>query len=96
MILCNHPFYVLTPVGTWPVRWRYRVTSMRGVGPDGHKYDDPAIYWVNYFDGNDAVHAYPRAAYGFPQSAGCVEVSLRAGAIVFGLLHRGSMVTVQR
>lgn len=83
-----------TPIGSWPVAIRYQVTSMQGRTPDGVSYNDPHIYWVNYFHGNDALHAYPRAAYGFPQSAGCVEVSMRAGARIFRLLHRGTVVTI--
>lgn len=85
-----------TAHGSWPIVERERVTSMSGVTPDGVRYTDPHIWWVNYFHGNDAVHAYPRNAYGFPQSAGCVEVSLSAGKAIFALVHLGTIVTIQR
>ena len=48
-------------------------TRMRGTNVDGTKYDDN-IYWASYFNGGEAMHAYPRASYGFPQSNGCVEI----------------------
>ena len=57
-------------------------------------YDDPDIRWVNYFDRGRAVHFYPRAAYGFPQSAGCVELPRKAAQQAFAVLHYGTPVTV--
>jgi len=57
-------------------------------------YDDPDIRWVNYFDRGRALHYYPRANYGFPQSAGCVELPEHAARILYGLLHYGTPVTV--
>lgn len=50
-----------------PVRWQ--------------PYNDQGIKWVNYFDDGRGIHYYPRAAYGFPQSAGCVEEPLSAAKI---------------
>lgn len=57
-------------------------------------YDDPDIRWVNYFDRGRAVHFYPRTTYGFPQSAGCVELPKSAARKVYGLIHYGTPVTV--
>jgi hypothetical protein len=34
------------------------------------------VYWINYFNGGDAVHGFVRASYGFPQSLGCVELPI--------------------
>ena len=65
-----------------PVRWQ--------------PYSDPGIKWVNYFDAGIGIHYYPRAAYGFPQSAGCVEEPLEPARITYGLLHYGVPVTVSR
>ncbi len=57
-------------------------------------YDDPDIRWVNYFDRGRAVHFYPRTSYGFPQSAGCVELPKAAARKVFSLIHYGTPVTI--
>lgn len=65
-----------------PVRWQ--------------PYRDPGIKWVNYFDDGRGIHYYPRAAYGFPQSAGCVEEPREAAKITYGLLHYGVPVTVSK
>jgi hypothetical protein len=59
-------------------------------------YDDPGILWVNYFDNGRGIHYYPRASYGFPQSAGCVEEPYKAAPITYRLLHYGVPVTVSR
>jgi len=83
-----------TAEGTFPVYARYTVTTMRGTNPDGSHYVDPGIKWVSYFNGGDALHAFPRASYGFPQSLGCVEMPLANAAIVFPLTPLGTLVTV--
>ena len=57
-------------------------------------YSDPGVLWVNYFDRGRGIHAYPRARYGFPQSAGCVEEPFRAAPVTYRLLHYGVPVTV--
>ena len=36
---------------------------------------------MNYFNGGDAVHGYPRASYGFPQSNGCVELPIETAKL---------------
>jgi hypothetical protein len=57
-------------------------------------YDDTGIKWVSYFDGGRALHYFPRARYGFPQSAGCVEMPLNAAHAVYLLTRLGTVVTV--
>ena len=57
-------------------------------------YDDPGIKWVSYFDGGSALHYFPRAGYGWPQSAGCVEMPDKAAHQVFSAIHYGTVVTV--
>jgi lipoprotein-anchoring transpeptidase ErfK/SrfK len=84
----------LTGVGTFPVYARYTVTTMSGTNPDGSKYVDPGIRWVSYFNGGDALHGFPRASYGFPQSDGCVEMPIANAAVVFPLTPLGTLVTV--
>lgn len=83
-----------TALGTYPVYLRYRFQIMRGLNPDGTPYADP-VHWISYFNGGDAVHGFVRAAYGFPQSLGCVELPVPTAKVVWPYLHIGSLVTVQ-
>jgi len=83
-----------TETGIFPIYARYVSTTMSGTDVDGTKYDVPDVPWVNYFNGGDAVHGYPRASYGFPQSNGCVELPIEAAHTVFGMLAIGDIVEV--
>jgi hypothetical protein len=83
-----------TQTGEFPIYVRYTSTTMIGTNVDGTHYDDPGIPWVNYFNGGDAVHGYPRASYGFPQSNGCVELPIGTAQRVFYQLMVGDMVDV--
>jgi len=49
---------------------------------------------VAYFNGGDAVHGYPRASYGWPQSNGCVELPISNAQFVWGMDPIGTLVTV--
>ncbi len=82
-----------TALGTYPIYVRYTVNTMSGTNPDGSTYDD-IVYWINYFNGGDAVHAFPRGSYGFPQSLGCVELPYSAAETAFHHLAVGDLVTV--
>jgi len=84
-----------TADGTFPVYLRYPVTQMIGTNPDGTKYND-TVYWVSYFNGGDAVHAFPRAGYGWYQSLGCVELPSYGSTAedVWNLITYGTLVTV--
>lgn len=81
--------------GTFPVYLRYQVTQMQGTNPDGTPYDD-TVYWVSYFNGGDAVHAFPRGGYGWYQSLGCVELPSGGSTAqnVWNLITYGTLVTV--
>jgi hypothetical protein len=83
-----------TERGTFPIYARYVSTTMTGTNPDGSHYSDPGVPWVNYFNGGDAVHGFPRPSYGTPQSNGCVELPIGAAAQVFPLLSIGDLVIV--
>jgi peptidoglycan hydrolase-like protein with peptidoglycan-binding domain len=83
-----------TAQGIFPIYARYVSTTMAGEDVDGTKYDVPDVPWVNYFNGGDAVHGYPRESYGFPQSNGCVELPIEAAHTVFGMLAIGDIVEV--
>ena len=82
-----------TALGTYPVYVRYAFNYMSGFNPDGSYYNDP-VYWINYFNGGDAVHAFVRASYGFPQSLGCVELPTSTAQVAFNHLAIGDLVTV--
>jgi peptidoglycan hydrolase-like protein with peptidoglycan-binding domain len=83
-----------TEQGIFPIYSRFVSTTMAGEDVDGTKYDVPDVPWVNYFNGGDAVHGYPRESYGFPQSNGCVELPIEAARTVFGMLAVGDIVEI--
>jgi peptidoglycan hydrolase-like protein with peptidoglycan-binding domain len=83
-----------TAQGIFPIYSRFVSTTMTGTDVDGTKYTVPDVPWVNYFNGGDAVHGYPRASYGFPQSNGCVELPIEAAAQVYPMLKIGDIVEV--
>jgi hypothetical protein len=84
-----------TEQGIFPIYSRLLSTTMTGTDVDGTKYSVPDVPWVNYFNGGDAVHGYPRESYGFPQSNGCVELPIEAAHTVFGMLALGDIVWVR-
>ncbi len=84
-----------TAQGVFPIYSRLVSTTMSGTDPNGTKYVAPDVPWVNYFNGGDAVHGYPRASYGTPQSNGCVELPIETAHRVFGMLRLGDIVDVK-
>ncbi len=83
-----------TAQGIFPIFSRFTSTTMIGTNPDGSKYSDPGVPWVNYFNGGDAVHGFPRGSYGTPQSNGCVELPISTAETVYGMLEIGEIVEV--
>jgi len=84
-----------TAPGTWPVFEHISAGTMSGTNPDGSHYNDPGIRWISYFHGGDAVHAFPRATFGTPQSLGCVELPEDAAAQVWPYTPIGTLVTIE-
>jgi peptidoglycan hydrolase-like protein with peptidoglycan-binding domain len=82
-----------TTVGTAPVYLRYSFQIMKGTNPDGTPYADP-VSWVSYFRSGEAVHYFPRASYGFPQSLGCVELPYDQAKFIWPYMTYGTLVTV--
>jgi lipoprotein-anchoring transpeptidase ErfK/SrfK len=82
-----------TALGVYPIYVRYTVNTMSGFNPDGSAYND-IVYWINYFNGGDAVHGFSRASYGYPQSLGCVELPIPTAHVVFAHLAIGDLVNV--
>jgi len=84
-----------TELGTFPVFEHISVGTMSGTNPDGSHYNDPGIQWISYFNGGDALHAFPRASFGTPQSLGCVELPLAAAAKIWPFTPIGTLVTIE-
>ena len=84
-----------TDLGTFPVFEHLAVTTMSGTNPDGSHYNDPGIKWVSYFNGGDALHAFPRASFGTPQSLGCVELPEAAAQKIWPYTPIGTLVTIE-
>jgi L,D-transpeptidase-like protein len=84
-----------TAPGTWPVFEHIPVGTMSGTNPDGTHYNDPGIRWISYFHGGDALHEFPRASFGTPQSLGCVELPEAAAAAVWPYTPIGTLVTIE-
>ncbi len=83
-----------TALGTYPVYDHIRVGTMSGTNPDGSHYDDPGIQFISYFNGGDALHAFDRSQFGFPQSLGCVEMELAPAGQVWPYTPIGTLVHV--
>ncbi len=84
-----------TQQGTWPVFEHISSGTMSGTNPDGSHYNDPGVRWISYFHGGDALHAFPRASYGTPQSLGCVELPYTAAEQVWPYTPIGTLVTIE-
>ncbi len=83
-----------TATGTYPVYEHISSGTMSGTNPDGSHYNDPGIRYISYFNGGDALHAFTRAQYGFPQSLGCVEMPLGPAGAVYPYTPIGTLVHV--
>jgi hypothetical protein len=84
-----------TAQGTWPVFEHIPSGTMSGTNPDGSHYHDPGIRWISYFHGGDALHEFPRASFGTPQSLGCVELPEAAASQVWPYTPIGTLVTIE-
>jgi hypothetical protein len=84
-----------TKLGTFPVFEHIPVGTMSGTNPDGSQYHDPGIKWISYFSGGEALHAFPRASFGTPQSLGCVELPEASAKKVWPYTPIGTLVTIE-
>jgi hypothetical protein len=84
-----------TQWGTFHIYLKVRFQYMKGYNPNGSYYDVPVSY-IWYFNGGDAIHAYPRAKYGFPQTDGCVELPPNIAANLWPVLPEGAEVIVEK
>jgi len=84
-----------TNTGTYMVYLRFKKTEMKGTFPGSNKtYDDPDVPWVNYFYKGEALHGFPRKRYGYPQSAGCVELPIPKAKELYKILYKYAVVTL--
>jgi len=84
-----------TNTGTYMVYLRFKKTEMKGTFPGSNKpYDDPDVPWVNYFYKGEALHGFPRKMYGYPQSAGCVELPIPKAKELYKILYKYAVVTL--
>ncbi len=83
-----------TADGTFAVFEHLTSSEMKGTNVDGSTYDDPNVPWASYFNGGDALHGFVRAHYGYPQSNGCVEMSIADAGMIWPLTPIGTLVTV--
>ncbi len=94
--LCNTAVTgAYTPTGTFYIRSKFPHVVMKGVNPNGTHYDDPHVPWVMGLIGNVAIHGYPRASYGFPQSNGCVELPIATAKRLYRMVDVGTPVTIE-
>jgi peptidoglycan hydrolase-like protein with peptidoglycan-binding domain len=84
-----------TPDGTFEVFEHVKASDMRGTNVTGSTYTDPTVPWASYFHTGDALHGFQRAAYGFPQSNGCVEMPIATAGQIWPYTPIGTLVTVQ-
>jgi peptidoglycan hydrolase-like protein with peptidoglycan-binding domain len=84
-----------TTDGTYQVFEHVQASDMKGTNVTGSTYNDPTVPWASYFNGGDALHGFPRAAYGFPQSNGCVEMQITTAGHLWPYTPIGTVVTVQ-
>ncbi|GAB6078120.1 hypothetical protein JCM8795_08060 [Hydrogenobaculum acidophilum] len=93
--LANTGVMGTTNSGTYMVYLRFRKTAMKGTFPGTNKtYNDPDVPWVNYFYRGEALHGFPRRRYGYPQSAGCVELPIPKAKDLYKILYKYAVVTL--
>ncbi len=84
-----------TPTGTFMVDYKLPKTRMKGVNPDGSRYDIPDVPWVMSFQGDYTLHAAPwRNRFGYPGSNGCVSMETSQAKLLFDWSPVGTPVKI--
>ncbi|MGI5835184.1 MAG: L,D-transpeptidase [Chloroflexota bacterium] len=84
-----------TPVGEYIIHYKAPFLRMRGVNPDGSRYDIPNVPWVMAFLGDYTIHAAPwRWQFGYPQSNGCVGMTTADAKYVYDWTPIGTPVRI--
>ncbi len=86
------PFW--TRPGLFQIQIKKETETMRNNDPADFYYLDN-VPWTMYFDGARALHgAYWRTRFGYPQSHGCVNLSVGDAHWLFNWAHEGDWVYV--
>ena len=86
------PFY--TRPGLFQIYQKKETETMRNNDPTDYYYLDN-VPWTMYFDKARALHgAYWRTRFGYPQSHGCVNLSVADSHWLFNWAHEGDFVFV--
>ncbi len=86
------PFW--TRPGLFPINQKKAAETMRNNDPSDFYYLDD-VPWTMYFDGARALHgAYWRTRFGYPQSHGCVNLSVGDAHWLFNWAVEGDWVYV--
>jgi lipoprotein-anchoring transpeptidase ErfK/SrfK len=86
------PFW--TRPGLFQIQQKKETETMRNNDPTDFYYLDN-VPWTMYFDGARALHgAYWRTRFGYPQSHGCVNLSVGDAHWLFNWAHEGDWVYV--
>ena len=87
------PFY--TYPGIFDIAEKEDLTRMRWLTDPSHAYNLESVPWTMYFDESRAFHgAYWRANLGYPQSHGCVNMSVGDSHWLFDWANLGDRVYV--
>jgi lipoprotein-anchoring transpeptidase ErfK/SrfK len=86
-----------TPIGEFHIWEKVAVQNMSGYNPDGSKYSQPSVPWINYFDhSGDAVHGNywrPASYFGSINSShGCVGVQVPEAEWIYNWAPIGTTV----
>jgi lipoprotein-anchoring transpeptidase ErfK/SrfK len=86
-----------TPIGEFHIWEKMTVQNMSGLNPDGSKYFQPSVPWINYFDhSGDAVHGNywrPASYFGSINSShGCVGVQVPEAEWIYNWAPIGTTV----
>jgi len=88
-----NPFY--TYPGIFRIEEKEDVTRMRWLTDPSIAYNLESVPWTMYFDENRAFHgAYWRASLGYPQSHGCVNMSVGDSHWLYNWANIGDRVYV--
>lgn len=83
-----------THTGTHVIYLRTRSQTMDGISPSGRRYRVDHVPYVSFFYRGEALHGLVRPRYGFPQSVGCVEMSVADAKRLWELTDYGTLVTI--
>ena len=84
-----------TPTGTFTIGVRLEADQMSGAEGDEDYYALDNVPYAQYFNGLISLHGtYWHNSFGYPQSHGCVNVSITDAHWLFGWLQAGDTVHV--